>query len=198
MKNNKLYALPIIVETFAFAKNCDWITGEWCDFSVELSFPPDRIKDRIAMLEFHKRREKDEGEPTLVYEFPVIGEQTPPGQGFLEIASPNRNQEITSPVIITGRAKGIFHDGKFRVALFAQDYPYGHEKAGESRLIQDIEVGIINKDCDWASNEWCDFKGIIEYDKSDIGKSGNTLNFYQGGTGELGEGFLMTWLIKLR
>lgn len=185
---------PAITEAIARGGEC-WMTGDWCDFTAELSFSSEEIKDRGAMIEFYKRDERF-GEK-LIYEFPITGERTPLGYGFLEISAPLLNQEVSSPIVITGKAKGIFFDGRFRIALWAQDYPYGHPKGGESRLI-DSTYATITDDCDWSVGKWCNFRAEINYQSSEIGKIGNSLNFYRGGKGELGEGFLLTWPIKLK
>jgi len=186
---------PVVAESIAHGSNCDWMSGDWCDFEVELSVPSEELKDKNWVLEFYQRDERF-GEK-LIYEFLVVGEQTPPGYGFLQMSSPLRDQEVVSPIVITGKAKDIFVDGKFRVALWAQDYSYGHPKGGESRLIDSTYVAVADQGCNWAAGAWCDFKGEIDYQSSEVGKEGNTLNFYRGGEGELGEGFLLTWPIEI-
>lgn len=59
---------PPIAEAIAWAKTGDWMSGEWCDFGVELSFASEKIRG-LAMIEFYKRDERF-GEK-LIYEFPV-------------------------------------------------------------------------------------------------------------------------------
>src|SRR3989344_1627573 len=57
---------PVLTETIANARNCDWLSGNWCDFEVNLSFSSEKIKDALAMLEFYQRDERV-GEK-LIYE----------------------------------------------------------------------------------------------------------------------------------
>jgi len=188
---------PLLTETIAHAQNCDWMSGDWCDFEVELFFPSEETKGVLIMIEFYQRDEMF-GEK-LIYKFPVAGEKRQIGKTEnLIIDSPAANQTVTSPIIISGKARKIFFEGKFRVALWAQDYPYGHPKGGESRFIDSTYATITDKDCNWFANEWCNFRAEINYQFSEIGKVGNSLNFYRGGEGELGEGFLLTLPIELK
>jgi len=60
---------PPIAEAIAWAKTGDWMSGEWCDFEVELSFVSEKIRG-LATIEFYKRDERF-GEK-LIYEFPVF------------------------------------------------------------------------------------------------------------------------------
>ncbi|MBU3918743.1 Gmad2 immunoglobulin-like domain-containing protein [Patescibacteria group bacterium] len=194
--NGVFVKFPPIAEAMAWAKTGDWMSGDWCDFEVELSISSEELKDNNWIIEFYQRDERF-GEK-LIYEFLVVGEQSPAGHEYLQISSPLHNQEVISPMVITGKAKGIFVDGKFRVALWGQDYPYGHPKDDESRLIDSTYATIINGNCDWSTGVWCDFRAEVSYQPSEVGKEGNTLNFYRGGKGELGEGFLLTWPIKIK
>lgn len=57
-----------IAETIAWAKTGDWMSGDWCDFEVELAFASEEIRG-LAMIEFYQRDERF-GEK-LIYEFPV-------------------------------------------------------------------------------------------------------------------------------
>jgi hypothetical protein len=59
---------PPIAEAIAWPKTGDWMSGDWCDFEVELPFPLEKIRG-LAMIEFYKRDERF-GEK-LIYKFPV-------------------------------------------------------------------------------------------------------------------------------
>lgn len=175
---------PVLAETIAYARNCDWLAGNWCDFEVNLSFPSEKIKDALAMLEFYQRDERF-GEK-LIYKFPVAGEKTPAGKTEnLIIDSPTANQTVTNPIIISGKARKIFFEGEFVVDLMGYDYPLGHPKYAEgSRVIKSTRASIIG-DCDWLAGEWCDFRATISYSSQDI-RLEHMLYFYDGGQGESG------------
>lgn len=175
---------PVLSEAIAFAKNCDWLAGNWCNFEVNLSFSSEKIKDALAMLEFYQRDERF-GEK-LIYKFPVSGEKTPIGKTEnLIIDSPTANQTVTNPITISGKARKIFFEGEFRVDLMGYDYPLGHPKYTEgSRVIKSAKTSIVG-DCDWLIGEWCNFKATINYSSQDI-KSENMLYFYDGGQGDSG------------
>lgn len=182
---------PVLTETIAHARNCDWLTGDWCDFEVELSFPSEKIKDVLTMIEFYQRDERF-GEK-LIYKFPVAGEKKPIGKTEnLIIDSPVANQTVTSPIIISGKARKIFFEGEFGVDLIAYDYPLGHPKYGESsRVITSTYASIVN-DCDWLAGNWCDFRATISYSPENIGVE-HMLYFYDGG-----QEFILALPIKLK
>ena len=208
IKLREVVSKKIIASTRAMAQG-DWLSGNWCDFSAELSFEIEKLKDRSAEIEFYQIDERDNYEDKLIYEFVVLGPQTLPGHGKFEIFSPAHGAEVTSPMIIEGKAReDIFYDGKFKVALWAQDYrshPYDPSVAGkEVRLIKEMDVVSIDENCGFdffketPTTKFCSFKTAIEYTSSAPGKINNSLNFYQGGKKELGEGFIMSWPIKLK
>lgn len=181
------YYLPdksLLSEAIAYARNCDWLTGKWCNFEVELVFPSEKIKDALAMIEFYQRDERF-GEK-LIYKFPVAGEKTPAGKTEnLIIDSPTANQAILSPITISGKARNIFFEGEFRVDLTGYDYQLGHPKYAESsRVISSTKASIVG-DCNWLAGEWCNFKATINYSPQNIGVE-QMLYFYDGGQGEPG------------
>ncbi len=98
---------------------------------------------------------------------------------------PLPDQQVSSPIIITGKARNIFFERQFRVDLLGYDYPLGHPKYAESsRVIISANAKIVG-DCDWVRGQWCDFEATINYSSSDTGVE-NMLYFYDGGQGDLG------------
>ena len=104
----------------------------------------------------------------------------------LVINSPVRNQTVSSPMVIGGKAKNIFHEGEFIINLMAYDYPQSHSKYVESsRIIKSVKASITDG-CDWAIGEWCDYEANIDFSSTDIGAVEYMLYFYSGGEGDLG------------
>jgi len=72
----------VISENFRiYARDCDWMTGEWCNFEFGLEFDASKFKNKVAMLEFYEIDESDPSErdprdskerEKLVYKFNVV------------------------------------------------------------------------------------------------------------------------------
>lgn len=189
---------PVVSEAIAsISDECDWMAGNWCNFNANLSFPSGK---GTGSLEFYQRDERFGLK--LVYKFPVSEKGTVfPESDLLIISSPLRNQEVTSPIIITGKARKIFFEGEFRVKLMGYDYPLGHPKYVESsRVITTTYARIVN-DCDWLAGNWCDFRAEVNYSPADIGVE-HMFYFYDGGQGEpgtpQGPKFILALPVKLK
>ena len=209
----------VVSEAIASISNeCDWMVGDWCNFKAKLSFPSGK---GTGSLEFYQKDERFGLK--LVYKFPVYEKGTVfPESDLLIISSPLRNQEVTNPIIITGKARKIFFEGEFRVNLMGYDYPLGHPKYVESsRVITSTYARIVN-DCDWLGEvdeeeevkkvgeeeevveevgNWCDFRAEVNYSLADIGVE-HMLYFYDGGQGEpgtpQGPKFILALPLKLK
>ena len=83
-------------------------------------------------------------------------------QDLIQINNPQPNTKITSPLIITGRARGTyFFEGSFPVELVSQSgtvIAHGHADAQQP----------------WTTNDFIQFKTSISFDRPSFG-SGGTL-----------------------
>ncbi len=173
----------VIAKTVARPKgDCDWVKGEWCNFSVELSFP---TKQGIKVLEFYTRDERFG--KRLIHKF-SLRDKTPTivETENLVINSPTRNQTVSSPITVKGKARKIFHEGEFRIDLMAYDYPQSHPKYVESsRAVNSVKASITDE-CDRVMGGWCNYEAKISYSSTDVGAAEYMLYFYSGGEGDPG------------
>lgn len=79
------------------------------------------------------------------------------------VYSPQPNQAITSPLTITGKARGTwFFEGDFPVILVNWD-----------GLI--IAEGFAQSQGEWMTEDFVEFKGIIEFEKPSYGERGTVI-----------------------
>lgn len=126
---------------------------------------------------------------------------TPLQTDNLIVNNPLRNETVSNPIIVKGKARNIFFEGEFAVKLLGYDYPLGHLKYAESsRVITSTSARIVGE-CDWTRNQWCDFEATINYPSSGTGVE-NMLYFYDGGQGDPGTSaapkFVAALSIKLK
>jgi len=82
---------------------------------------------------------------------------------FIEVNNPKPNQEIESPLIIEGKAKGsYFFEGDFPVILTNWD-----------GLI--IAEGYATAQGDWMTEEFVEFEAKIEFEKPDLYNNGSLI-----------------------
>lgn len=82
---------------------------------------------------------------------------------MIEVQSPHINAEITSPLSVSGRARGTwFFEGSFPLVLVDWD-----------GLI--IAEGYATAQGEWMTEEFVPFTGTLEFEKPSYGKNGSLI-----------------------
>jgi len=93
------------------------------------------------------------------------------GDPLIIVDSPQPFEEVTSPLKVTGKARGIFSEAEFLVRLVSYWFP--------DRPLLAEAIARAHQDCDWLAGDWCDFKAELSFPPEKITGRWTKVKFYQ-------------------